>query len=91
MHAKNIDFSKLTSLTTLTLERTGLWTEDLVSLKALKNNEDLTIDLRNNSIIDAEALLELKPSTKIYLSGNINLTQDSKNKLKERFGSNVVL
>ena len=91
LHAKNIDFSKLTSLTTLTLERTGLWTEDLVSLKALKNNEDLTIDLRNNSIIDAEALLELKPSTKIYLSGNINLTQDSKNKLKERFGSNVVL
>ncbi len=91
LHAKNIDFSKLTSLTTLTLERTGLWTEDLVNLKALKNNEDLTIDLRNNSIIDAEALLELKPSTKIYLSGNINLTQDSKNKLKERFGSNVVL
>ena len=90
LHAKNIDFSKLTSLTTLTLERTGLWTEDLVNLKALKNNEDLTIDLRNNSIIDAEALLELKPGTKIYLSGNINLTQDSKNKLKERFRNNVI-
>ena len=89
LHAKNIDFSKLTSLTTLILERTGLWTEDLVNLKALKNNEDLTIDLRNNSIIDATALLELKPSTKIDLSGNINLSQDSKNKLKERFGNNV--
>ena len=49
----------------------------------------ITIDLRNNSIIDATALLELKPSTKIDLSGNINLSQDSKNKLKERFGNNV--
>ena len=55
----------------------------------LRNNSNLTINLSNNSIIDASAILELNPNTKINLSGNINLSQDSKDKLKARFGNNV--
>ena len=88
-HGKMIDFSKLTNLTKLNLINCLLWSEDLENLKALKNNTNLTIDLSNNSIIDATALLELNPNTKINLTGNINLSQESKDKLKERFGNKV--
>lgn len=59
------------------------------NLKALKNNKNLTIDLKNNSIINATALLELDSSTKIKLTGNVNLTEEAKIKLKARFVSNV--
>ena len=48
-----IDFSKLTNLTNLDLSNNTLWSEDLENLKALKNNSNLTINLSNNSIIDA--------------------------------------
>ena len=89
LHGRMIDFSKLTNLTKLNLTYNSLWSEDLENLKALKNNTNLTINLSNNSIIDATALLELNPNTKIDLRNNINLSQDSKDKLKARFGSNV--
>ena len=84
-----IDFSKLTKLTDLDLSSNTLWSEDLENLKALKNNTKLTINLSNNSIIDASALIELNQNTRINLTNNINLSQDSKDKLKARFGSNV--
>ena len=90
LHGRMIDFSKLTNLTNLNLSGNTLWSEDLENLKALKNNSNLIINLSNNSIIDATALLELNPNTKINLSGNINSSQDSKDKLKARFGSNVI-
>ena len=89
LHGKMIDFSKLTNLTNLNLSSNTLWSEDLENLKDLKNNENLTINLSNNSIIDATALLELDPNTKINLSNNVNLSRDSKDKLKARFGNNV--
>ena len=89
LHGRMIDFSKLTNLTNLDLSGNTLWSEDLENLKVLRNNSNLTIDLSNNSIIDATALLELNPNTKIRLAGNINLSQDSKDKLKARFGNNV--
>ena len=89
LHGRMIDFSKLTNLTSLNLSNNTLWSEDLENLKDLKNNTNLTINLSNNSIIDATALLELNPNTKIDLTGNINLSPDSKNKLKEHFGNNV--
>ena len=90
LHGKVFDFSKLTRIQTLDLNSDYIWSEDLEKLKSLKNIDNLTLNLRNNSIIDATSLLELKTSTKIDLTGNINLTQDSKNKLKERFGNNVI-
>ena len=83
------DFSKLTNLKSLNLNKNSLWSEELENLKALKNNTNLTISLENNSIIDTSALLELNSNTKIRLTGNINLSQDSKDKLKEKFKSNV--
>ncbi len=89
LHGRMIDFSKLTNLTNVDLRNNTLWSEDLENLKVLRNNTNLTIDLRNNSIIDATALLELNSNTKINLTGNINLSQDSKDKLKEHFGNNV--
>ena len=89
LHGRIIDFSNLTNLTNLNLSNNTLWSEDLENLKVLRNNSNLTIDLSNNSIIDATALLELNSNTKIKLTGNINLSQDSKDKLKERFGNNV--
>ncbi len=89
MHGRMIDFSKLTNLTNLELKNNNLWSEDLENLKDLKNNSNLTIDLSSNSIIDASALLELNSNTKIDLRNNINLSQDSKDKLKARFGNNV--
>ena len=84
-----IDFSKLTNLTDLNLSNNTLWSEDLENLKALKNNTNLTLDLSNNAIIDASALLVLNPNTKINLKGNINLSQESKTALSNHFKSNV--
>lgn len=89
LHENMIDFSKLTNLTNLSLSNNTLWSEDLENLKALKNNTNLTINLSNNSIIDATALLELNLNTKINLSNNINLSQDSKDRLRAHFGNNV--
>ena len=89
LHGRMPDFSKLANLTNLNLSNNTLWSEDLESLKVLKNNSNLTINLSNNSIIDATALLELNPNTKINLTGNINLSPDSKNQLQEHFGNNV--
>ena len=89
LHGKMIDFSKLKNLTNLNLSNNYLWTEDLENLKALKNNTNLTINLSKNSIIDATPLLELNSNTKIDLRNNVNLAQDSKDKLKAKFGSNV--
>ena len=89
LHGKMINFSRLTNLTRLNLSQNTLWSEDLENLKVLKNNINLTINLNNNSIIDASALLELNSNTKINLTGNVNLSQDSKDKLKARFGNNV--
>ncbi|MFQ8660605.1 MAG: hypothetical protein ACLR9X_00650 [Clostridia bacterium] len=90
LHGKKLDFSQLKNLETLNLYNNNLWTEDIENLKTLKNNKNLTINLSNNSIIDATALLELSPETKINLTVNINLSQDSKEKLRERFGKNVI-
>lgn len=89
MHNKVIDFSKLTNLRNLSLLNCSLWSEDLEKLKTLKNNTNLVINLSNNAIVDATALLELNPNTRIDLTGNVNLSQDSKDKLKTRFGDNV--
>ena len=89
LHGRMIDFAKLTNLVYLDLSNNTLWSEELENLKVLKNNTNLTINLSNNSIIDATALLELNPNTKINLTGNVNLSQESKDKLKERFGNNV--
>ena len=89
LHGRMIDFSMLTNLTNLNLSNNTLWSEDLQNLKVLKNNTKMTINLSNNSIIDATALLELNPSTRIDLKGNVNLSQDSKDKLKAKFGNNV--
>ena len=89
LHGRMIDFSKLTNLTNLKLRNNTLWSEDLENLKALKNNTNLTIDLSKNSIIDASALLELNPNTKINLTGNINLSLESKTALKAHFKNNV--
>ena len=89
LHGRMIDFSNLTNLTYLDLQNNTLWSEDLENLKALKNNEGLTIDLRNNSIKDASALYELNPSTIIDLRNNVNLTQESKSELRRIFGNNV--
>ena len=89
LHGRMIDFSNLTNLTYLNLNSNSLWTEDLENLKALKNNTNLSIDLSNNSIIDATALLELNSNIRINLKGNVNLSQDSKDKLIDKFGNNV--
>ena len=90
LHGKSLDFSKLKSLTRLDLSYNNLWSEDLEMLNGLKNNKNLTIVLNDNSIIDTTKLLNLDPSCNIELYRNINLSQDSKDKLKEKFGSNVV-
>ena len=89
MNGNMIDLSKLTNLKTLNLSNNNLWTDELTNLKGLKNNKNMTINLSNNSIIDATALLELDPSTKIDLKNNVNLSQESKTALTARFGSNV--
>ena len=89
IHNKMPDFKYMNNLIQLNLDGNNLWSEDLENLKALKNNSNLIINLSNNSIIDATALLELNPNTKVNLTGNVNLSQDSKEKLKAKFGNNV--
>ncbi len=89
LHKKTINFENMTNLKNLELNGCGLWSEDLKNLKMPKNNTNLNINLGNNKIIDATSLLELNASTNINLSNNINLSQDSKDKLKAKFGNNV--
>lgn len=89
LHKKMINFSRLTNLTSLDLSNNSLWSEDLENLKDLKTIQNLTINLNNNVITDATTLLELNENTNIHLSNNVNLSQDSKNKLKARFGNKV--
>ena len=89
VHDKNIDFNGFNNLKNLNLNNVNLWTEDLKMIEPLKNNQNMIIDLRNNSITDASALLQFNTNTKIILQGNVNLTQESKNALKAKFGSNV--
>lgn len=89
LHNNMFDFSRLTNLNNLSLEGNSLWSEDLNKLKSLKNNKNLNLNLSNNSIIDATALLELDASTRINLKNNVNLNEDSKNKLKAKFNANV--
>ena len=89
LHNKMFDFSKLTNLKSLSLTENTLWSEDLENLTALKNNKNLNLNLSNNSIINATALLELDSSTRIDLRNNVNLSNDSKDKLKAKFGNKV--
>lgn len=89
LHNKMFDFSRLTNLNNLSLEGNSLWSEDLNKLKSLKNNKNLNLNLSNNSIIDATALLELDASTRINLENNVNLNENSKNELKAKFNANV--
>lgn len=90
LHGRMINFSKLMNLKSLTLYDNLLWSEDLENLRALKNDINLqSINLSNNSIIDATALLDLDSSVIIDLKSNINLSQDSKDKLEAKFGNNV--
>ena len=90
LHEKTINFENMTKLKNLELNGCGLWSEDLKNLKFPKNNINLGINLSGNKIIDSTPLLELSSTTRINLSNNINLSQDSKDKLKAKFGNNVV-
>ncbi len=89
LHGRMLNFSKLTNLKELNLNNNTLWSEDLAKLNSLKNIKDLNIHLSNNSIIDATSLIALDPSCKIDLRNNINLSQESKDILKNHFGNNV--
>ena len=89
LHGNMFEFSNLKKLENLELKGCQLWDEDLENLKVLKDNTNLTIDLSNNSIINATALLELNENTKINLSGNINLTKEVKEELKRHFQDRV--
>lgn len=91
LHERMIDFSKLTKLTKLDLSNNALWSEDLEYLKVLKNNKNLSIDLKDNSIIDASALLELDESCYIDLRNNKNLSQESKDKLRLKFQNKLYI
>ncbi len=82
-----IDFSKFSKLRLLTIDSSYITSDSLRNLKIPKTLTSL--NLRNNTIIDATPLLELDSGTKINLTGNINLSQDSKDKLKAKFGNNV--
>ena len=84
-----IDFAKLTGLTYLRSDACGLWDVDLVNLLGLKDNEDLILELSNNAIIDARVLLQFNTTCKIWLAGNQNLSQESKDALNAKFGTNV--
>ena len=85
----DIDFSELINLKSIYLGGCELWGDDIKNLGGLKNNKNLTVNLENNYIIDANVLLNLDSSCKIILGGNPNLSQESKDKLKEKFGSKV--
>lgn len=89
LHGKLIDFSKLTNLKKLNLSNNTLSSEDLKALEQLKDIKNLTLDLSNNSIIDASSLLVLDSSTKIILKNNVNLSEETKTKLVNTFKGNV--
>ena len=84
-----IDFSKLVNLKTLNLANNGLWTEDIQCLGGLSNRKDIGISLQDNALIDPEILLTLDPSCSIGLKGNVNLSEQFKTRLKERFNNKV--
>ena len=77
------------NLQKIDLRGNNLTSNSLVAFKPLEGRKNLKVYLPNNSIIDATYLLGLDPSTYIGLESNINLSQDSKEKLKERFKNNV--
>lgn len=89
LHNNMPSFRNLPRLKSLSLTNCYLSTTDLNSLNDLSNNTDIILDLRNNSIIDATMLLNFDSSTVIKLENNLNLLQDSKDKLKQKFGNNV--
>ena len=88
LHNKMIDFSKLNNLKQLSINNNYISTSDLNVLNNL-SNKTIQINLANNSIIDATKLLDLNANSTIWLTNNVNLSQDSKTKLKEKFGNNV--
>ena len=89
LRGRMIDFSNFINLKKLSMDGNYLRTEDLENLKVLKNKKNMEIKLLHNSIIDATPLLVLDPSTLLDLRGNVNLTEESKEKLVARFGKNV--
>lgn len=84
-----LNFTNLKHLTKLDLTSNGLWDTDLNNLLPLKDNKNLTLNLGNNSIIDARVLLQFNTTCKINLNNNVNLSQESKDELKNKFGNNV--
>lgn len=84
-----IDFSNLKSIQQINLNGNYITSKELSKLEALKDIKNLNIELRENSIIDANSLLKLDSSSRIDLRNNVNLSQQSKDKLKEKFGDNV--
>lgn len=84
-----VDFSNLKYIEYINLSDNYISSKELKKLESLSYIKNLNIDLSKNSIIDASSLLVLDKSTKIKLTENINLSQKSKEKLKERFGNNV--
>ncbi len=84
-----IDFSKLKSIESINLSSNYISSAELKKLEVLKDITNLNINLEKNAIIDASDLLVLNPNTKINLKQNVNLTQESKEALKARFGNNV--
>lgn len=84
-----IDFSKLKAIESINLSSNYISSAELKKLEVLKNITNLNINLEKNAIIDASDLLVLNPNTKINLKQNVNLTQESKEALKARFGNNV--
>lgn len=88
MTGKMVDFSSLESITDIKLDNNFLSTTDISVLKNL-NNRVINIDLTNNSIIDANILINLHPSSIIKLTNNVNLSPESKQALTNHFGNNV--
>lgn len=88
---EKIDFSKLTNLKELTLSGNYINTDYLKDfVEKIKDNTSLAyLDLRSNSINDPTSLLKLRSNIKVYLSGNVNISQEAKNQLTEHFGNNV--
>lgn len=89
LQGKMINFSNMSKLIELNLSGNYLATEDLKKLEGLKNNKNMKIDLTNNSITDINPLLVLDESTRILLKGNVNLSQEAKDRLIEKFADNV--
>lgn len=84
-----LDFSNLKTIQEINLSGNYISSKELSKLEVLKNIKNLNIALRKNSIIDANSLLKLDSSSRIDLRNNVNLSQQSKDKLKEKFGDNV--